>query len=212
MIKVHHARRARSVRVLWLLEELGQPYEVRQVEFKAEALQSPEYLAVHPLGQLPAIEDGDVTMFESGAIVEYLLEQYGQGKLAPAPRSRERAEYLQWFHFGEASLARYVSDVVRSRFGRIVAPGVREEAGDAERSAAVLRYARERIAAPLALVDRTLRDRSFICGSDFSAADIMVSYGIVMAKIIGELAPEYTHLAAYIERLKARPAYAKAWA
>jgi glutathione S-transferase len=212
MIEVHHARRARSVRVIWLLEELGHAYEVRQLAFTPEELQSPEHLAIHPLGQVPAIKDGDITMFESGAILEYLLERYGQGKLAPLPGTRERAEYLQWFHFGEANLTRFVSDIVRSRFGRAVAPGMREELGDAERNAAVLRYARERLKPVLELVDGVLRDRAFICGDEFSAADIMVSYGVVMAKITGELAAEYGNLAAYIERLKPRPGYGKAWA
>ena len=201
MIKVYHSRRARSARVIWLLEELSVPYEVELLEFKREALQSPEYLKVQPLGQIPAIRDGEVTMFESGAIVQYLLEQHGEGRLAPLPGSAGRPEYLQWFHFGEASLAIYVSLIVRERFGE----------GSAAPNEYTLGRARTRLHASLALVDRVLDQRPFICGDTFTAADIMLSYGMVMSRIVRELPAEFTHVAKYLERLKQRPAYAKAW-
>jgi glutathione S-transferase len=201
MIKVHHARRARSARVIWLLEELGVPYEVKQLDFSPAALQTPEHLHLHPLGQLPVIEDGGVTMIESGAILEYLLERYGNGRLAPAPGSPERPIYLQWFHYGEASLARYVSDIVRSRFGM----------PESVRCAEYTPFARDRYRAALAPVDEALASREFITGKDFSAADIMLSYGMIMGKITGELPADFTNVAAYMKRLKERPAYAKAW-
>lgn len=202
MITIHHARRARSARVIWLLEELGVAYQLRVLEFSQAALQSPEHLRFHPLGLVPVIEDGDVTMIESGAILEYLLGRYGEGKLAPPPTGSAWPEYLQWFHFGEATLANYVSDIVRNRFGF----------PEAERSEAVVAYARRRLRSSLALVDRTLAGRAYIAGAEFTAADIMVSYGIVMARITKELPAEFTNLASYLERLKQRPAYAKAWA
>ena len=87
------------------------------MEFKPELLRAPEHLARHPLGLLPVVQTDGVTFFESGAIVEYLLEKYGQGRLAPPPGTPERALYLQWFHYGEASLATHVSTIVRQRFG-----------------------------------------------------------------------------------------------
>lgn len=202
MIKVHHARRARSARVIWLLEELGLPYEVHQLEFSPAALQTPEHLQLHPLGQIPVIEDDGVTLIESGAILEYVLERYGNGRLAPAPGSPQRPQYLQWFHYGEASLARYVSDIVRSRFGM----------PESTRCEEYTPFARQRFRMVLAPVDKVLATREFIVGSEFTAADIMLAYGIVMSRIVGELPPEFTNVAAYIGRLKLRPAYAKAWA
>jgi glutathione S-transferase len=202
MIRVHHAKRARSARVIWLLEELNIPYQTRQLEFSPAALQTPEHMHYHPLGQLPVIEDDGVTMIESGAILEYLLERYGKGRLAPAAGSAERPEYLQWFHYGEASLARYMSDIVKARFGM----------PESVRCPEYIPFARERYRAALAPVDRVLATREFILGKDFSAADIMMSYGMIMGRITKELPPEFTNVAAYIKRLSERPAYAKAWA
>jgi len=202
MIRIHHARRARSARVIWLLEELGVSYELDTIEFKRENLRSPEYIKLHPLGLVPVMEDGPVRIFESGAILEWLLEKYGEGRLAPKPATPERALYLQWFHYGEASLARYIGDVVRHRF----------TLPEAERKADVVEGARARLLEALAVVERELGGRAFILGGDFSAADIMVAYGIVMARITGELPKNLTNVAAYLDRLKARPAYARAWA
>jgi glutathione S-transferase len=202
MIKVHHARRARSVRVIWTLEELGVPYNLEPLEFTPEALKSVSYLKLHPLGQVPVIEDGGHVMIESGAIVEYILEEYGVGRLAPPPRTAQRPAYLQWFHFGEAAIARHVSEIVRNRFGKT--PETRVEA--------IVTDARERLREALAVVDAALSGKPFIVGDDFTAADIMLSYGITMAKIVGELPKDFANVAAYLERLKARPGYARAWA
>ena len=202
MIKIYHARRARSARVIWLLEELGVSYELEPLEFKLEVLRSPEYRQKHPLGLVPVVEVDGQRIIESGAILEFLLEKHGAGRLAPPPATAERAEYLQWFHFGEASLAAHVSDITRQRFG----------AGSANPSADILAQARERMTDSLRLVEHTLNGREYICGAAFSAADIMVSYGIVMARILRELPAELPNVTAYLERLKGRPAYARAWA
>jgi glutathione S-transferase len=202
MIKIHHARPSRGARVVWLCEELGVPYEIVPHEFNRSELQNPAYLALQPLGQLPAIEDGDVRMFESGAILGYLLEKYGQGRLAPAPGTRERAEYLQWFHFGEASLAVHVTTIVRHRFGR----------SEERRLEGAVTEGRERAKLGIEVVERALHGRAYILGDDFTAADIMVSYGIVMANFIGELPDGLENVRAYMARLKERPAYGPAWA
>jgi glutathione S-transferase len=202
MIKIVHARRARSARVIWLLEELGVSYELETVDFHPDALQSPEHLARHPLGQIPVVFDGDVKLIESGAMVQYFLEKHGQGRLEPAVGAPERGAYLQWFHYGEATLARHTGDIVRHRFGL----------PESIRVPAVADAARPRLHAALGVVDRELEGRTFILGDAFSAADIMVSYGIIMAKIAGELPAEFANLALYMGRLKERPAYKKAWA
>jgi glutathione S-transferase len=201
MIKIHHARRARSVRVIWLLEELGVAYEIEPLEFKREKLQSPDYLKLHPLGQVPVVQDGDLTIFESGAIVEYLLEKYGEGRLAPAPGTRQRGEYLQWFHFGEAGPARHVSEIVRHRFGN-----------ESERIPEIVTASRERLRETLAVVERALEGQSYVLGAHLTAADIMIAYGIVIAKIIGELPADLPNITAYVGRLKERTAYQRAWA
>jgi glutathione S-transferase len=204
VIKIYHSRRARSARVIWLLEELGVPYELEAIDFKREFLQSPAYLRLHPLGKIPVVQDGPITLFESGAIVEYFLEKYGEGRLAPAPATPERAEYLQWFHFGEASLAAHVSEIVHERFGSPAgAPGAP--------NSPILALGRERLARALAVVDQALRGRAYICGDAFTAADIMISYGITMARIVRELPAEFANVGAYLERLKQRPAYERAW-
>lgn len=201
MIKIYHAKRARSARVIWLLEELGVPYELTVLEFKPEVLKSPEHLARHPLGQLPVIEVDGVRFFESGAHVQFLLERHGQGRLEPAHDTPARAEYLQWFHFGEASLATHVSSIVRQRFGRPAEQQV----------PAALEEYRRSFAAAAEVVEHALAGRPYICGDQFSAADIMVSYGLIMSRIIRELPERMTNIAAYLERLKERPSYAKAW-
>ncbi len=202
MIRIHHARRTRSARVIWLLEELGVPYELAKVEFTPESLRSPAHLKLHPLGQVPAVEIDGIVMFESGAILEFLLERYGNGRLAPPPATNERAEYLKWFHFGEASLAVYMTMIVRNRFGKT----------EATRLADVVTESRAHLRAAIELVELTLGQRAYITGSEFSAADIMVSYGIVMARITGELPAEFRNVAEYLTRLKERPAYGRAWA
>jgi glutathione S-transferase len=202
MITVHHARLTRSVRVLWLLEELEVPYEIAPLDFSGEGLRRPEYLALHPLGKIPVVQDGDVTLFESGAILEYLLEKYGTGRLAPPPATRERAQYLQWFHFGEASLTTHVGTVVRHRF----------TLPEAERIVVAAEDARRRLHQALEVVDGVLATRRFILGDEFTAADIMVGYGVAVTKIMKELPNELTALSGYLSRLRERPAYARAWA
>ena len=203
MITIHHSRNARSVRIIWLLEELGVPYAVKPVEFKPAAMKSADYLALHPLGQIPALEDGAITMFESGAMVEYLLERYGDGKLAPSiAEPAQRAEYLKWFHFGEASLAKWANDIVRARYYM----------PESERVPEVLPLSRQHYREALTVVDRALSNRAFICGATFSAADIMISYGVTIGKFIGELPSELERITAYLDRLKERPAYHRAWA
>lgn len=201
MIRIYHSRRARSVRIIWLLEELGIPYELETVDFKPEVLKGEAYLRVHPLGQIPAITDGGVHMIESGAILEYLLETYGAGRLAPPPGSKGRPEYLQWFHYGEATLARHVGEIVRHRFSQ----------PESQRIPAAADDARRRFRQALAFVESSLPARRHIIGDEFTAADIMLSYGITMARVIGELPPESSNVAGYLERLKERPGYQKAW-
>jgi glutathione S-transferase len=200
MIKVHHAPKARSVRVLWLLEELGVPYEVVPTSF--EQVRSPAFLRVNPFARIPAIEDGEIVMFESGAIVEYVLERYGAGRLAPVPGTPARAPYLQWLHFGEATLLPPLSDVAQHSFLR----------PPAERMPAVAEDGRRRAVATLDVLEQVLAGRTFICGDAFTAADVMVGYGVALMQLLGVLGAGHPAAAAYLGRLQARAAFQKAFA
>jgi glutathione S-transferase len=201
MIKVYHASMTRSVRVLWLLEELGLPYEVVVLDFMAGDLQKPAYLAKNPLGRVPALEDGDVLMYESGAIVEWLCERYDAAHLlAPAPGTPARARFLQWLHWAEATAMPPVSDFFAHSMIR----------PEAERIPQVVADAVVKVAQWLAVLERHLLGKDFLLGSDFSAADVMMGYTVGGAKFTGQLDERFPNVAAYLGRLMARPAYQKA--
>jgi glutathione S-transferase len=196
MIKLYHAPRTRSIRVLWLLEELGVPFELETQEYRPPAT---PFAQKTPFGKFPSLEDGDTVMFESGAIVEYLLERYGEGRLGPRPGEPRRGEFLQWVHFAEATLMPPLIEILRHT---VLKP-------EAERIPAVVDDARTRAAATLAVVERALRDRAFLLGAEFSAADIMMAYGVQWAEMLGLLA-DSPNLRGYLHRLASRPALRKA--
>jgi glutathione S-transferase len=198
MVTLYHAPRTRSVRVLWLLEELGIPYALERVTFVAPATRF--FVQRTPLGKLPVLEDGDVVMAESGAIVEYLLERYGQGRLAPAPGSPARAAFLQWVHFAEATAFPPLGIVVWLSAYR----------DDAERHRAIIDDARERAAAGLTFLQDGLGDGPYLLGAAFSAADIMVGFTLAAARMLGVLDSRHPALESYLARLEARPAFVKA--
>jgi glutathione S-transferase len=197
MITLHHVPYSRSLRVRWLLEELGLPYELATRSFAD--LKRPEHLALHPLGKVPVLVDGNVVLFESGAILQHLLERYGSGRLEPKPGTPERARYWQWFHYAEASITPPLGQIVRHT---ILLP-------EAERIPAVVGLARTDAQRLLSPVERALTGQSWLL-SDFSAADIMLGYSLKLAsllRLLGEATPE---LLAYLARCEDRPAYQRA--
>jgi glutathione S-transferase len=200
MIKLYYAPRTRSVRILWLLEELGLPYALERVDFLPPAQRF--FSQRTPLGKLPTIEDGDVVMCESGAIVEYILERYGEGRLAPAPGSRERATYLQWLHFAESTAF--------PPLGILVWLGRYRD--DAEQHSALVEDARARAAMGLDFLERELGQGPHLIGEDFSAADVMMGFTLIAAQALGVLDDRYPGLNDYVGRLQARPAFQKALA
>ena len=202
MIKLYHASKTRSVRVLWLLEELGVRYELALIPFTQDALKSAAFLRVNPCGSLPAIEDGEVAMFESGAIVEYVLERYGNGRLAPPLGSPVRARYLQWLHFGEASLLPPLGDIAQHAMFR----------PEAERIPAMVVDGRRRAVAKLDVLERALAGSAYLCGEELTAADVMVGYGVAIAALLGVVGDQHPNLRAYLARLETRPAFQKAFA
>jgi glutathione S-transferase len=200
MITLWHAPLSRSCRVVWLLEELGLPYRIELLGFRDGTMQSPAYLVRSPLGKVPTLEDDDVVIFESGAIVEWLLEKYGKGRLAPRPGgTAERARFLQWLHWSEATLLPPLAEFAQHTLLR----------PESERIPALVPDARRRIDLTLRALDADLAGRTWLL-DEFSAADVMTGYGVQLARILGVLPAELAHLVAYLERCAARPAFQKA--
>lgn len=197
-IKLYHAPLTRSLRVRWLLEELGVPYELAQLDFMGGDLKKADYLAKHPLGKVPTLEIDGTTLWESGAMVEYLCEKYG--KLAPPPGSPKRAEFLQWVHFSEATAMPPLGQFFQNAF---IKP-------EAQRIAAILPEAQESIGKWLTLLDAHLKGKKYLLGDEFTAADVMMGYTVNGTKFGGMLDARYPNVEAYLTRLSERPAFQKA--
>jgi glutathione S-transferase len=193
MITLWFAPRTRAVRVRWLLEELGLPYELRRVDFNVP---NRVFAQDTPMGKLPVLQDGDLTMIESGAMIEYVLERYGDGRLAPQVGSPERGEFLQWMHYAEGTAFPPVGVIVWHRLYQ----------GDADAIPTVIESARERARAGFALVERTLADREHLLASGFSAADCMMGFTLMAARLLGVLGDDFPNVARYLARLEARAA------
>ena len=200
MLKLYHVPGSRSVRVRWFLEELGLEYELQTMPFEKSALQAPDYLKKSPLGKVPALEDGDSVLFESGAILEYLMEKYGDGGLKPAVGSKEWERYLIWMH-GSESLAWSVALYFLNT--RLIA--------EKDRSEAIIADVKSRALVVFAGTESDLADRTYICGDEFTAADIMFAYGILFASHFDILnTSDHPHLLAYFDRIKERDAFQRA--
>ena len=211
MITVHHLENSRSQRVLWLLEELGLPYEIKRYQRDRKTmLAPPELRAVHPLGKSPVISDGDVVLAESGAIVEYLLERHGQGRLKPAVGTPDWLRYTFWLHFAEGSampplLMKLVFDSVERKAPLLVRP----IAGAISRQVKAL-IVTPNIERHLAYMESELATRPWFAGADFSAADIQMSFPVEASAARGGLDAAQPHLADFLARIHARPAYQRA--
>ena len=207
MITIYHAPRTRSARVIWLCEELDLPYEVVPVDFSPEYLKSAEWRRLNPIRKVPALTDLDAagnpfTMIESGAMVHYILERYGEGRLQPPPGTPESALFLQWSWFAEASLARPLGDMVHHR---LLKP-------EAERIPAVVEDGQHRAEICLGAVEAALDGRNYLLGSELTAADIMMGYSLALARRLEVHDERYPNLVAYLERLEARPGFQIAFA
>jgi glutathione S-transferase len=194
MIVVHHLNESRSQRILWLLEELGLPYDIKLYYRDAKTrLAPPELQAVHPLGKSPVITDDEVVIHESGAIIDYLIRRHGSGRLQPPAGSPEHEVYLQWLHYAEGSamlpllLLMYVRRLGDA--GQPLHPRIESE-----------------IANHLSYFDRSLSARQFLVGEALSGADIQMSFVGEVARAFGKLAA-YPNADAWLDRLHARPAY-----
>jgi glutathione S-transferase len=197
MIVVHHLNDSRSQRILWLLEELGLPYEIKRYQRDAQTrLAPPELKKVHPLGKSPVVTDGNRTIIESGAIIDYLIRRHGKGRLQPAPETPAYDEYVQWMHYAEGSaMLPLMLNLYVSRLGEAGAP--------------LMPRIESEIANHLGYIDGALKGRQFIVGDTLTGADIQMSFVAEMAGAFGKRAP-YPNLDAWIRRLHERPAYKKA--
>ncbi len=197
MIIVHHLNDSRSQRILWLLEELALPYEIKRYQRNAQTrLAPPELKAIHPLGKSPIITDDGRTIHESGAIIDYIIRRHGGGRLQPKPDSAAYDDYVQWLHYAEGSaMLPLLLNLYASRLGEAKAP--------------LMPRIESEIANHLGFVDGALQDRSFLLGKDFTAADIQMSFVGEVAEAFGKRAA-YANLDAWTKRLHDRPAYKKA--
>lgn len=200
-MKLYYAQNSRAVRVAWLMEELGLDYEIEKFALGDREMRSPDYLSkVHPMGRVPALEDGDVMMFESGAIVEYLLARYGNGRLHPAPEDATFPTYLQWLHYCEGMIMPPINTIVVET---ILLPPDRRNEVNAKRATKLLGQM-------LSAVDQHMEGREYLA-DEFSAADIMTGHSVVVSRAMVKADfSDKPNLSAYADRLLARPALQKA--
>jgi glutathione S-transferase len=212
MITVHHLNNSRSQRVLWLLEELGLPYEIKKYQRNAQTmLAPPELLKVHPLGKSPVITDGDTTVAESGAIIEYLLERYGNGRLVPAAGTPQRLRYRYWLHFAEGTamsplLMKLVFERIKVTkmpfFAKPIARGISNKVLAAMVDPNLKRQ--------LDFMEAELGKSEWFAGDEFSAADIQMSFPVEASAQRAGLDASRPKLMSFLKRIHARPAFKKA--
>ncbi len=198
MLVLHHAPRTRSVRVRWLLLELGVPHELRRVDFVPP--KEGFFSQATPLGKIPVVEEDGAVFCESGAILEYILERHGEGRLAPAVGSPARGPFLQWMHWAEGTLSQPLSVLLWHRIYK----------GDAEALPSVIDEATTRAHRSLDFLAEGLGDGPWILGRDFSAADIMLGFTLAAAQVLGALGEGHPTLVAYLGRMQERPAFQQA--
>lgn len=212
MIIVHHLNNSRSQRVLWLLEELGVPYEIKPYQRDAKTmLAPPELRQVHPLGKSPVITDGDLTIAESGAIVEYLIDRYGEGSLKPEAGTPERLRYTYWLHYAEGSaipplLMKLVFDEVeRAPMPFFIRPIAKAISGNVKKA-----FINPQIKQHLDYMEAELGKSTWFAGKEFTGADIQMSFPLEAAASRAGLKESRPHLMAYLKRIQSRPAYKRA--
>ena len=212
MVIVHHLNNSRSQRVLWLLEELGVPYEVKRYERDAKTmLAPPELRDVHPLGKSPVISDGDEVVAESGAIIEYLADKYGQGRLIPPHGTAARRCVTYWLHYAEGSLMpplvmSLIFSKVRSApmpfFAKPIAQGIADKVMDG--------FVTPNITTHLDFLEDELAKSAWFGGEEFGVSDIQLSFPLEAAAARGGLDESRPRLSAFLQRIHARPAYQRA--
>ncbi|HPG01653.1 MAG: glutathione S-transferase [Hyphomicrobiales bacterium] len=211
MIVVHHLENSRSQRILWLLEELGEPYEIKLYKRDPRTMRAPaELRAVHPLGKSPVVTDGDRTVAESGAIVEYLVETYGNGRFEPPAGSPDRLRYRYYLHFAEGSMMPPL--LMKLVFSRLPssAPALVRPVARAITDKALKTFVQPQLDQILKFLEGELANRDWFAGEDMTAADIQMSFPLEGAAARGGLDGRYPRLKDFLARIHARPAYRRA--
>jgi len=212
MITVHHLNNSRSQRILWLLEELGLEYDIKRYQRDARTmLAPPELKAVHPLGKSPVVSVDGMTLAESGAIIEYLSERYGAGKLAPAPSSPERIPYLYWLHFAEGTamsplLLKLIFDRIKGPQTPFLVRPIARAIADKVLGLMVLPNLKRH----LDFMEETLAQSEWFAGGTFSSADIQMSFPVEASRLRAGLDEGRPRLMAWLRRIHERPAYKRA--
>ena len=196
MLTLHFAPNSRAGRIVWLLEELKLEYNINKMAFNPKDLKSDEHRARHPLGRVPVLDDGNVRIYESGAIVEYVIERHKNGGLRPDVSDPLYPEYLQWFHYCEGMVMPPVNTIVVQTL--LLPPDRRDET--------VLGQAQRLLAKALEPVDESLAGRDYLIGG-FSAADVMLGHACFMSNRLGCVSDEMANLKGYVGRISERPAF-----
>ena len=211
MITVHHLNNSRSQRVLWLLEELGLEYDIKFYQRDPKTMLAPkELMQVHPLGKSPVITDGDLTIAESGAIIEYLVERYGNGQFIPAAGTPERLRYRYWLHYAEGSaMPLLLLKLIFSRLPKSV-PALIRPVARLICGGVLGRMVDPQLKRHLHYLEGELARGGWFAGNSFTAADIQMSFPVEGARSRGGLDAQYPNLLKYLEVIHARPAYQRA--
>ena len=212
IIVVHHLNNSRSQRVLWLLEELGVPYQIKKYQRDAQTMLAPLSLRqVHPLGKSPVITEGEVTVAESGAIIEYLVERHGAGRLVPAPGTPERLRYTYWLHFAEGSaMSPLLMKLVFARIGTSPMPFFVKPIARGISKKVLESFVDPNLKAQLDYMEAELGKSEWFAGAAFSAADIQMSFPLEAAAQRAGLDAGRPRLMDFLKRIHARPAYQRA--
>ena len=210
MLTVHHLNNSRSQRVLWLLEELGVPYEIVRYQRQPDMRAPAELRAIHPLGKSPVITDNGNTIAESGAIAEYLIDTYGEGRLIPPPKTPERLRYTYWLHYAEGSampplLLKLLFTLMPKRAPALLRPLVRKVSNQA-----LTTLVNPQLKQHMAYWEGELGKTEWFAGNEFTAADIQMSFPLEAAAARGGLEQGHPKAMAFLERIHARPAYKRA--
>ena len=210
MLTVHHLNNSRSQRVLWLLEELAVPYEIVRYQRQGDMRAPKELRAIHPLGKSPVITDKGNTVAESGAIIEYVVSAYGEGRLIPPPNTPERLRYTYWLHYAEGSampplLMKLLFTLMPKRAPALLRPLVRKVS-----SSALTTIVNPQLRQHMAFWEEELSKSPWFAGDEFTAADIQMSFPLEAATARGGLEQGYPKALAFLERIHARPAYRRA--
>jgi glutathione S-transferase len=212
MVVVHHLNNSRSQRVLWLLEELGVPYEVKRYERDAKTmLAPPSLIAIHPLGKSPIIVDGEVKVAESGAIIEYLVDKYGAGRLIPAAGTEPRRRYTYWLHYAEGSaMSPQLFKFVFDRIAKNPAPWPVSAIARRIASTVTTTFIAPNLKRHLDYIEAELNSHAWFAGEEFTAADVQMSFPLEIAVSRAGLDASRPKSMTFLDRIHARDAYKRA--